>query len=174
MSGLLDRRAILDRIAAEPPLIEGLIDAEVQVQPNGVDLTLRSVASYIGAGAADFSNERRALPAESPLPFDGDDAIMLAPGPYLVRFNETVHLPLDLAALGRTRSSLLRSGAALHTAVWDAGYSGRSQSLLTVYNPSGFRLYRNARIMQLVFFTLEQPAETGYRGVYLGEESGTP
>ena len=174
MSGLLDRRAILDRIAAEPPLIEGLIDDDVQVQPNGVDLTLKSVASYTGAGAADFSNERRTLPEESLLPFDSDDAVMLAPGSYLVRFNETVNLPLDLAALGRTRSSLLRAGAALHTAVWDAGYSGRSQSLLTVYNPGGFRLYRNARIMQLVFLVLESPADTGYSGVYLGEHTGAP
>ena len=174
MSGLLDRRAILDRIAADPPLLEGLIDPDVQVQPNGVDLTLRTVASYTGAGAADFSNERRALPTESPLPFDSDDAVMLAPGSYLVRFNETVNLPLDLAALGRTRSTLLRSGAALHTAVWDAGYSGRSQSLLTVYNPSGFRVYRNARIMQLVFLVLERPAAEGYSGVYLGEHTATP
>ncbi len=174
MSGFLDRRAIFDRIASEPPLIEGLVSPDVQVQPNGVDLTLRSVSSYDGAGAADFSNERRALPTESMLPFDGDDAVMLGPGSYLVRFNETVNLPLDLAALGRTRSSLLRGGAALHTAVWDAGYSGRSQSLLTVYNPSGFRLYRNARIMQLVFVTLEQPADAGYTGVYLGEHTGTP
>ena len=43
-----------------------------------------------------------------------------------------------------------------------------------MYNPSGFRLYRNARIMQLVFVTLERPADAGYSGVYLGEHTGTP
>ncbi len=73
------------------------------------------------------------------------------------------------AALGRTRSSLLRSGVALHTAVWDAGYSGRSQSLLVVYNPHGFTLTRDARIMQVVFLPLEQAARQGYSGRFLGE-----
>ncbi|MBI3743598.1 MAG: deoxyuridine 5'-triphosphate nucleotidohydrolase, partial [Chloroflexi bacterium] len=73
------------------------------------------------------------------------------------------------AALGRTRSSLLRCGAALHTAVWDAGYSGRSESLMVVYNPAGFTLEHNARIMQLVFFALAQEVHEGYRGVYKGE-----
>ena len=175
MPGLLDRHSILERLAADPPLIEGLIDEGTQVQPNGVDLTLQSVASYAGVGAADFSNAKRVAAATESLQFDDEGGLHLEPGAYLVQFNEVVHLPLDLAALGRTRSSLLRSGVALHTAVWDAGYSGRSQSLLTVYNPSGFDVYRDARIMQLVFFALEQPAAEGYRGVYLNENvAGAP
>ena len=49
-------------------------------------------------------------------------------------------------ALGRPRSSLLRCGASLHTAVWDAGYRGRSQSLLVVHHPAGLRLGRDARV----------------------------
>ena len=64
-------------------------------------------------------------------------------------------------ALGRPRSSLLRSGVALHTAVWDAGYRGRSQSLLTVHHPEGFRLQRDARLAQLVFFRLSNLPEQG-------------
>ena len=80
-----------------------------------------------------------------------------------------VNLPPDLMALGRPRSSLLRSGVALHTAVWDAGYRGRSQSLLTVHHPGGFRLQRNARVAQLVFFRLATPPGQGYQGRYQGE-----
>ena len=87
----------------------------------------------------------------------------------MVVFNEVVHLPLDLMALGRPRSSLLRSGVAMHTAVWDAGYRGRSQALLTVYNPEGFRVQQNAGLMQLVFFRLAQPVVEGYQGRFLGE-----
>jgi len=56
----------------------------------------------------------------------------------------------------------------VHTAVWDAGYSGRSQSLMVVYHPQGFRLQRNARVVQLVFMTLTQRT-AGYRGTYQGE-----
>jgi len=73
-----------------------------------------------------------------------------------------------LMALARPRSSLLRCGVVVHSAVWDAGYSGRSQSLMVVHNPAGFRLQQNARVLQLVFLKLS--GETaGYRGIYQGE-----
>ena len=129
------------------------------------------MARYATPGVIDFSNARRVVSDVERLDFDADDRLHLDPGPYLVTFNEVVNLPLALTAMGRTRSSLLRSGAALHTAVWDAGYSGRSQSLLVVYHPRGMTLYRNARIMQLVFLWLQRPATEGYRGTYLGENS---
>ncbi len=73
-------------------------------------------------------------------------------------------------ALGTARSSLLRCGVSMHTAVWDAGYSGRSQSLMVVHNPLGFRLQKNARIAQLVFLQLTRET-TGYQGVYQGENT---
>src|SRR3989442_11332336 len=34
-------------------------------------------------------------------------------------------------------SSLLRVGCNVETAVWDAGYRGRSEALMTVVNPAG-------------------------------------
>jgi dUTP pyrophosphatase len=77
-------------------------------------------------------------------------------------------MPSDIMALGRPRSSLLRCGVDIGTAVWDAGYSGRSQSLLTVHNPAGFRVQRNARVMQLVFFRLNTETP-GYNGKYQRE-----
>jgi dUTP pyrophosphatase len=72
-------------------------------------------------------------------------------------------------ALGRTRSSLSSGGATIFTAVWDAGYRGRSTALLTVLNPEGLRLQRDARLIQLVFFTLVSPTERGYDGIYQNE-----
>jgi dUTP pyrophosphatase len=74
-----------------------------------------------------------------------------------------------VAAMARARSTLLRCGASLQTALWDPGYRGRSQSLLVVHNPSGLRLKRNARLMQLVFMRLEKKAEELYEGRYQGE-----
>jgi dUTP pyrophosphatase len=71
-------------------------------------------------------------------------------------------------ALARPRSSLLRCGVTVNTAVWDAGYSGRSQSLMVVYNSHGFRLQRNARLVQLVFLRLTEETE-GYHGAYQRE-----
>jgi dUTP pyrophosphatase len=63
----------------------------------------------------------------------------------------------------------LRCGVSIHNAVWDAGYSGRSQSLMVVYNQQGFRLYRNARIVQMVFFFLNREVAQGYQGMFQGE-----
>ena len=77
--------------------------------------------------------------------------VYLAPGPYVARLNEAVSLPVSLAAIAKPRSSLLRAGVAVHNAVWDAGYKGRSQALVVVYNPAGFTVARGARIVQMVF-----------------------
>jgi dUTP pyrophosphatase len=71
-------------------------------------------------------------------------------------------------ALARPRSSLLRCGVNIGTAVWDAGYSGRSQSLMLVYNPSGFRVQKDARVAQLVFMTLTAETDS-YAGKYQNE-----
>jgi dUTP pyrophosphatase len=101
--------------------------------------------------------------------FDPSGWIDLAAGSYLVTFNEIVSIPRDVAALARARSTLLRCGATLETALWDPGYRGRSQSLLVVYNPRGLRLKKNARLMQLVFMRLEKEAEKVYSGKYQGE-----
>jgi dUTP pyrophosphatase len=160
-----DIRELIDR---EPPLVEGWLDLEAQVQANGFDLTLRDISVTQSAGRIAVDNRGRALPDLSPLVFDGLGGILLPAGTYIITYNEVVHLPADIMALGRPRSSLLRCGVNVGTAVWDAGYSGRSQSLLMVYNPCGFRVEKNARITQLVFFRLTGETE-GYNGVYQGE-----
>ena len=93
---------------------------------------------------------------------------LLGPGAYLVTFNEVLSLPLDVMALAWPRSTLLRCGAVVHNAVWDAGYSGRSQALLVVHNPHGLLLHPDARLVQVVFIRLDRPTQ-GYRGAYQGE-----
>ncbi|MFC1967059.1 deoxyuridine 5'-triphosphate nucleotidohydrolase [Chloroflexota bacterium] len=165
---VLSREAMLELIKGQPPLIEDYLDLEQQLQPNGFDVTLRDIAVIQSAGAIAVSNDNRVISALSPLAYDGLGYIDLLPGAYVVTFNEIVNIPRDIMALARPRSSLLRCGVSVHNAVWDAGYSGRSQGLLTVYNPLGFRLQRNARIAQMVFMTLSHETE-GYRGKYQGE-----
>jgi dUTP pyrophosphatase len=155
-------------IEQNPPLVEGWIDLDKQVQSNGFELTLRDVAALQSAGKMAMDNSQRVISGLTPLAFDGNDWIELASGAYIITYNEIVHIPKNIMALGRPRSSLLRCGVNVGTAVWDAGYEGRSQSLFIVYNPRGFRLQKNARITQLVFFELTGETE-GYSGVYQGE-----
>ncbi len=152
----------------KPPLVDGYVNLAEQLQPNGIDLTLSFVARITSPGRIGVSNNERIISNTEPLAFAGDGFVTLAPGCYLITYNEIVNLPGNLSALGRPRSSLLRCGADIGTAVWDAGYRGRSQSLLIVHNPAGLSLRQNARIMQLVFFRLD--AETpGYSGKYQHE-----
>jgi dUTP pyrophosphatase len=158
------KRLILEK----PPLIEDYINLEEQLQPNGFDLTLRSVSNLMNQGHITTDNSRRVISELKPLEFAKDDMLELKPGSYLITLNEIVHLPKNIMALAKPRSSLLRCGVAIHNAVWDAGYSGRSQSLLVVYNPNGFFVQKNARVNQLVFFKLDDETE-GYQGKYQGE-----
>ena len=168
MAAILSKKDIQKLIQGQPPLVEDYINLEEQVQPNGFDLTLREVAIPQSAGQITVANRQRVVSEVSPLVFDGLGSIELIPGTYIITYNEIVHLPKNIMALARPRSSLLRCGVTVGTAVWDAGYSGRSQSLLVVYNPRGFRVQRNASIIQLVFFELTGETE-GYGGVYQGE-----
>jgi dUTP pyrophosphatase len=169
MFGVLSREDILKMLGGSPPLVENLCDTQQQVQPNGIDLTLKEVALFSSSGSLGTGNENRAVSSTSPLVFDGLGRVDLLPGCYLVTYNEVVNLPKNIMALAMPRSSLLRCGVSIHHAVWDAGYSGRSQSLMVVYNPQGFRLYRNARIVQMVFFILSREAAQGYQGMFQGE-----
>ncbi|MBN1177328.1 MAG: deoxyuridine 5'-triphosphate nucleotidohydrolase [Dehalococcoidales bacterium] len=165
---VLSGKDIRNLIEQDPPLVEGWLDLDEQVQTNGFDLTLRDVAVTQSMGNIPAAGGQRVISDTSPLAFDGLGSIELLAGTYIITYNEIVHLPKDVMALGRPRSSLLRCGVTVGTAVWDAGYEGRSQSLLVVYNYRGFRVQKNARITQLVFFKLTGESE-GYNGFFQGE-----
>lgn len=168
---LLSSSELRKLIQANPPLLENAIDVETQIQPNGLELTLKEIKTIEGVGAVDFDNSARKLPDAKILEFGIDGWVHLPEGIYKVVFNEIVNIPTNLAAIAKPRSSLIRCGATLETAVWDAGYRGRSESMLVVYNSAGFRLKKDARIMQLLFYTLDTEVEEGYSGVYQNENT---
>jgi len=168
---ILSRDDILALIQGDPPLIECYLDLEAQLQTNGFDLSLRSVSFFTSSGKLALDNRNRVLSQQKKLEFGAGGVLHLDPGAYSITYNEIVHLPKDIMALGLSRSSLLRCGASLHTAVWDAGYSGRSESLLVVHNPLGLDLEKDARVLQLVFSKLTGKSR-GYQGRYQGENTG--
>ncbi len=153
------------RLIVEKKLVENYINLEKQLQPNGFDCTLRAVYRIKGVGKIDFDNSEREIPPVEELEFE-NDWVYLDRGVYRARINEVVNLPKDLMAFARPRSSLIRCGANILTAVWDAGYSGRSEVGIVVYN--GLWLKKNARIVQLVFIKLSGESE-GYSGIYQNE-----
>ncbi|MBN1375289.1 MAG: deoxyuridine 5'-triphosphate nucleotidohydrolase [Dehalococcoidia bacterium] len=164
--GVLTREDIEELLKNRPPLIEGAINLEEQMQPNGIDLTVREISNFSSRGNLTETNEGRELSRTSPVLFEEHGGVDLPPGPYLITFNEIVSLPSNIMALARPRSSFNRCGVSIHSAVWDAGYTGRSQSMLVVYNTHGFRLHKNARVMQLVFLYTTRRVVKGYSGKY--------
>ena len=168
-SGVLDRSSILELLREPEPLVEGYLDLKTQAQPNGFDLTLCEVSEFTTAGEIGPGGSPSELSGSKSLAFGEGGYLQLPMGAYLVTVNEILNLPRHIMALGRPRSSLLRCGVAIHTAVWDAGYRGRSQALLTVYNPMGYRVAKDARVLQLVFIHTASPTQEGYSGRFLGE-----
>jgi dUTP pyrophosphatase len=166
---VLDRESILRMLEGPSPLVEGYLDLDNQIQPNGFDLTLKEVLQFTSPGELKAGESPSALAGSEALPFGPGGYLHLAQGSYLITLNEIVDLPHNIMALARPRSSLLRSGVSIHTAVWDAGYRGRSQALLTVHNAFGYRLSKGARLLQMVFMYLASPVAEGYSGRYQNE-----
>lgn len=165
---VLSREELRAALAARPPLVED-IDPDLQLQPNGIDIRVDRVARLASRGM--LGVEAREPAERTDVPPGVDGWWDLAAGAYVIGYRERVNLPNDVMAFARPRSSLLRSGVAIHTAVWDAGYSGRGEGLLSVLNPAGYRLQRGSRVVQLVFIRLGTAAAEGYRGRYQDEDA---
>jgi dUTP pyrophosphatase len=154
------------KLVGLPP---GAAAEQVLAQPNGVDLSLDAIWGFSAAGALGRLDAERQLPGREELTFGGEGWLELGPATYGIRYVEWVDLPVECGGLCFPRSSLLRMGVHVPTAVWDAGYAGRGEGLLIVANPHGVRLQRGARIAQLVVFRLTEAAGSGYAGQYQHE-----
>jgi len=56
------------------------VDLNIQIQPAGIDLTVRDISQFMGHGALDFSNEKRKLPVMSYLDIREDEPLVLEKG----------------------------------------------------------------------------------------------
>jgi dUTP pyrophosphatase len=137
------------------------VDAE-QVQPNGVDLTLDAVErfdepGYLGRDGKEIGARVAVEPT--------DGVYRLDPGGYAATYGEQIAIPEGHVGFVLPRSSLMRSGGMLNTAVWDAGYEGRGEGLLQVHHP--IQVEAGARFAQFVL--AEAGHEETYEGSYQGE-----
>ena len=67
MSAVLSRQDISQLLGQETPLIEGYLNLDEQLQPNGFDLTLREVALLESSGKIAVKDTERRLPELAPL-----------------------------------------------------------------------------------------------------------
>lgn len=151
---------VADQLAAVEP---------AQIQPNGVDLTVDSILEPIDAGR--IGRDEKTVGDRQPVApsevTDSGDTYYLPPGAYIAQYDETVRIPDGHIGFIYPRSSLMRNGCMLNTAVWDAGYEGRGEGLLTVHHD--IEIERGARIGQLVLAAANHAGT--YDGTYQGERT---
>lgn len=105
------------KVAIARSIVTGLKET-IQIQPCGIDLTLRKVLQWTSAGTVDFSNQHRRGSDTQIVQFAGTPgSIHLNTGNYMVEFNEEVNIPLDVMGQVFVRSSLWRTGALLSAGV---------------------------------------------------------
>jgi len=142
--------------------IKSLLGSRIIPQPNGIDLTVAEIYTFASSGKISINS--RKLPKYRKL--EGTEW-HLPPGGYLVRYGEWIKIPPNAVGLVLPRSSLLRMGAMLYTALWDSGYEGRGIGLLHVINPNGIFLEKGTRIAQIIFVSAR--SEKLYEGMWKGE-----
>ena len=150
-----------------PNVVQNMPDPSSQIQHAGVDLTVEKIERFVDSGFLAINNSDRKLPETEMLTLNETDSFDLQPGGYIVRYNEMINVPLDAAAITLPRSSLMRCGATLHSALWDPGYQGYGMALLSVYHR--IKIQKDSRIGQIVFFSLAGSVSHGYSGAYQGE-----
>ncbi|MFO8053215.1 MAG: deoxyuridine 5'-triphosphate nucleotidohydrolase [Candidatus Omnitrophota bacterium] len=166
---MLNKKEI-KKLIEEKDLIESYMSLEKQLTPNGIDLTVDTVSKFLEAGSLDFSNKERIIPKAEEVvagkknPEDKYGWWNLSPGSYKIKTNEVVNLPNDLTALAFSRTSILRMGCFSAHGVWDAGFSGKGEFILSVLNPAGVKIKENARVCQLIFFKTKKT--TKYDGIH--------
>lgn len=132
----------------------------------GIKLRLDKVFKFKGQGM--LSRDEKTLPDVEEV-VENNGFYYLEPGSYRIRYMEKIIIPDNALGLAIPRSSLLRMGASIFTAVWDPGYMGRGEGLLVVYNPYGIIIERGSQMAQLVLIGLDRKTKKLYRGTYYGE-----
>jgi deoxycytidine triphosphate deaminase len=156
--------ALSGKKIVEMGIVEDLKDDKNQIQPAGIDLTVEKIEVLVERG--EISNEPKFSTGTNVLPKNG--FYELPEGGYRITYHEIVNIPAGFLGLLLPRSSLLRNGATIYTAVWDPGYRGRGVGLMVVFNKLGIRIAENARVAQLIVLSVEDSTEL-YKGRFLGE-----
>ncbi len=147
-------------------LIKKYIDKKTQIQPSGVDLTVKSIYEWQDRGVIDFDNSQRQLPKIKEVQIV-NDFFHLPYGSYLLEFNEEFEIPYNISGFVLSRSSLNRSGAFIVGGLIDPGYKGVIALMLNVSSAFGINIKINARVAQSIFYkTDSDDIKNTYTGKY--------
>jgi len=152
------------------PLIRKVAAAESgeQKQPAGYDVTVSNIQSFpetrfiLGITKGENS-------ALNQVPIVDGNYFDLDKGAYFVDLNEITTIPHDAIGILLPRSTLLRNGLDVRTALFDPGYSGQPKVMLVCHRPA--RVQKFARIGQLIILKSDSEFSQKYSGRYQGEGS---
>jgi|SRR5579872_6343957 len=152
------------------PLINKITSANSgeQKQPAGFDVTVSTIHSY-SQSRFTLGIEKGENSALTQVPISDGSFYDLDPGAYFIELNEITTIPSDAIGILFPRSTLLRNGLDVRTALFDPGYSGQPKVMLVCHRPA--RIQRFSRIGQLIILKSDREFPSKYSGRYQGERS---
>ena len=169
-------------------IARGIVEnyTEEGVQQQGVDVRLKEVYTLDGAGLIPLVG-KTIKPTTTPLPsyidisshwygyYDEDrdcivEQAILQPGYYEIEFEESCSIPKNCVLNFKTRSSLVRCGAIVHSGQFDAGFHTKNMgAFLHVIRP--ITIERGARVAQaIVSESYEVDREDLYNGQWQNDK----
>lgn len=155
--------------------IEGLDEREMfKPEGAGFDLRIGRLFTLTSSPAHIGIKDRRTPNTQSVRPYS-DGYYIIEPGKlYLVQTVEKVKMDVDTVATVFPRSTMFRSGMALHTGVVNPGYVGTlTFSLVNHRGLENVRIEPQARIAHILFYKLQGDGQP-YRGQWQGGRVSSP
>jgi len=144
------------------------VDSGEQKQPAGFDVTVNNIHSFPQSRFT-LGIEKGENSVLSQVPVLDGKYFDLEPGAYFVELNEITTIPPDAIGILLPRSTLLRNGLDVRTALFDPGYSGQPKVMLVCHRPA--RIQKFSRIGQLIILKSDREFASKYSGQYQGERS---
>jgi len=140
---------------------------EKMIQPNAIDLRVSRVFEhYMGEFVLDGDTKEH-LEQEEVHP-DPDGYFHLTSGVYVIQFAQVVSMGEREAGIVVSRSSLMRNGIWMTSALYDSGYHGKMVAGLSVPSGVTFTFPKGERLAQ--FLVMDSDAFGRYEGSYQGAE----
>lgn len=146
--GIISPRIIVSRKIVFPVV-------ENQVQPNGIDLTIKRLFKIVGNSGGVYC-DKTVLPENVEIFFDrqrysNKNIYEIEPLVcYGVEFNESIKIPFNMCADLKARSSVVRNSGFIKSGLYDSGFENTNiGAFLTTY--VSFEIEQNARIAQIFF-----------------------
>lgn len=151
-------------------------DFKDDLTPNGIDLRCSELFYINNTTDVGMYDEKKFLPKHSSAKLSKKqtrsgklvEGWYLSPGVgYIINVDRKMKIPQDIVQLYYPRSTLLRSGVVLHTAVGDSGFNNTLSFLIINEGDNSFFLGKGERFCQAVSFEVEGGGT--YDGDYQGE-----